>query len=296
MMTPPPITYDDHIAEAGRRLMAEELAIMQDHWPALRLGADLTAVHETRKAIRRSLTLFQLFTPYFAPDTLAPHRATLRGIMRRLAPCRDTAVFRLYLAAYNQTAAAPLAGLARLWDERQATADARLCAYLGRKSVVRDMDRYTRLVTTTGMGLPRHARKSAPVLVRHVLPGLIFARLASVRAWGDLLPNLTPRQFHQLRIQFKELRYTLGFFEPLLSECAAVLELGRRIQEHLGQLNDASVGLELLADMGGYPNEAATYAQFLRDELARLMVDFLPLYAEFDRPEVRRALALAAVT
>ena len=154
---------------------------------------------------------------------------------------------------------------------------------------------YTRLVTTTGMGLPPRARKSAPVLVRHVLPGLIFARIASVRAWGDLLPNLTLRQFHQLRIQFKELRYTLGFFEPLLSECAAVLDLSRRIQEHLGQLNDASVGLELLADMRGCPDEAAAYTDFLGGELARLMADFLPLYAEFDRPEVRRALALAVV-
>lgn len=295
MITSPPIAYDDLIAEAGRRLMAEELGIMQDHWPTLCPGADLTAVHETRKAIRRSLTLFKLFAPYFAPDTLTPHRATLRGIMRRLAPCRDTAVFRLHLATYNETSAAPLTGLARLWNERQAAYDGRLCAYLGRKSVVRDLDRYTRLVTITGKGLPRRARKAAPVLVRHVLPGLILARIASVRAWGDLLPNLTPRQFHQLRIQFKELRYTLGFFEPLFSECATVLDLSRRIQEHLGQLNDASVGLELLADVGRYHDEAAAYAYFLRGELARLMADFRPLYAEFDRPEVRRALALAVI-
>jgi len=269
---------------------------MQDHWPALRLSADLTAVHETRKAIRRSLTLFKLFAPYFAPDTLTPHRATLRGIMRRLAPCRDTAVFRLYLAAYNETAAAPLTGLALLWDERQAAADARLCAYLERKKIVRQLDRYTRLVTTTGMGLTKQQRKAAPLLVRHILPGLIFAHIAGVRAWGDRLPDLTPRQFHQLRIQFKELRYTLGFFEPLLSECAAILDLSRSIQDHLGQLNDASVGLELLADVGRYPDEAAAYAQFLRGELARLMAGFLPLYAEFDQPEVRRALALAVVT
>lgn len=296
MMTPPPIAPDDPIAEAGRRLMAEELAIMQDHWPALRLSADMTAVHETRKAIRRSLTLFQLFAPYFAPEMLTPHRATLRGIMRRLAPCRDMAVFRLKLAAYNATAAAPLAGLALLWDERQVTTDARLCAYLGRKSIVHKLHRYTRLVTSPGMGLPKRSRKGAPLLVRHALPELLFARIAAVRAWGDRLPDLSPRQFHQLRIQFKELRYTLGFFEPLLVEIGAVNDLSRRIQEHLGLLNDASVGVELLADVKRYPDEAAAYEQFLRGELARLTAGFLPLYAEFDRPEVRRALALAVVT
>ncbi len=296
MIPLPPIAPDHPMSEAGRRLMAEELVVMQDHWPALRLAADVTAVHETRKAIRRTLTLFKLFAPYFAPDALPPHRATVRGIMRRLAPCRDTAVFRTYLADYNATAPAPLAGLARLWDERQAEADARLCAYLGRKSIVRRLDRYTRLATTTGMGLPKRSRKTAPLLVRHALPGLLFERMAAVRAWGDLLPNLTPRQFHQLRIQFKELRYTLGFFEPLLVEGGAVLGLSRRIQEHLGQLNDAGVGLELLADVRRYPDEVATYAPYLRGELARLTADFSPLYAEFDQPEVRRALALAVVT
>lgn len=295
MITSPPITPDDPIAEAARRLMAEELAVMQDHWPALRLAADLTAVHETRKAIRRSLTLFKLFAPHFAPEALTPHCATLRGIMRRLAPCRDIAVLRINLAAYNATATAPLAGLALLWDERQAVADARLCAYLGRKKVVRQLDRYTRLVTSTGMGLPQRSARTAPLRVRHVLPGLLVARLAAVRAWGDLLPDLTPRQFHQLRIEFKELRYTLGFFEPLLFECDIVLDLSRRIQEHLGLLNDASVGLELLADEQRYPNESDIYARLLSGEVARLTAGFLPLYAEFDQPEVRRALALAVI-
>jgi hypothetical protein len=73
-----PITPDLPIAEAGRRLMADELTIIQAHWPELRLSSAMVAVHETRKAIRRTFTLFKLFAPYFAPGELEYHRARLR--------------------------------------------------------------------------------------------------------------------------------------------------------------------------------------------------------------------------
>ncbi len=73
-----PITADLSIADAARLMMAEQLAIVYEHLPALRQGADGLAVHETRKAIRRTFTLFKLFAPTFAPKALEPHRRTLR--------------------------------------------------------------------------------------------------------------------------------------------------------------------------------------------------------------------------
>lgn len=288
-----PITPDTPIAEAARLIMAGELAILQTHWPALRLTADVTAVHETRKAIRRTFTAFKLFAPYFAPDELEPHRKTLRGIMRRLAPCRDAAVFRLKLAAYNETAETPLPALAAYWDERQTGFDAALRHYLRRRRVLRRLDRYTRLTATLGMGLPRGQSRAAPLLVRHVLPALLFQRVGVARAWGALLPTATPPQFHQLRIQFKELRYTLTFFEPILGACAEVIDLSRRIQDHLGALNDARVAVELLDGMKHHRDEAAPYRTAQQAELDRLMAEFLPLYAEFDQPDARYRLALA---
>lgn len=275
-------------------MMANELATVQAHWPELRLSAETTAVHETRKAIRRTFTLFKLFAPYFAPGELEPHRAGLRRMMSRLAPCRDVAVFRLKLTSYNETSKRPLTDLTDYWGERQAKVDGKLRAYLDQKSVTRIIDRYASLTATEGAGLPRGKDKAAPLLVRHALPGLVFQRVGAVRAWGDILSVATPAQFHQLRIQFKELRYTLTFFENILSgDCGAILDLSRRIQEHLGHLNDASVAVELLAGIKCCPVEATIYSGFQQAESARLTAEFLPLYAEFDRPDVRRDLALA---
>ncbi len=273
--------------------MADELTIVQAHWPELRLSSDTVAVHETRKAIRRTFTLFKLFTPYFASGELERHRAGLRQIMRRLAPCRDTAVFRLKLAAYNQSAATPLWGLGAAMAERQAVVDGKLVAFLERASTYRILDRYAGLAATEGAGLPEPTPKAAPLLVRHELPALIFRLLGAVRAYGDILDTATPVQFHQLRIQFKELRYTLTFFQELLDGRGRhFIEASSRVQDHLGDLNDTVVALSLLKKMTSCPTEAALYAGSQKAEMARLTAGFRPLYREFDQADVRRDLAV----
>ena len=121
---------------------------------------------------------------------------------------------------------------------------------------------------------------------------MIWQRIGAVRAWGELLPAATPAQFHQLRIQFKELRYTLTFFEDILSPGAGeIVDLSRRMQEQLGDLNDASVALDRLKSMKVHRGEARIYGNFQTAEIARLTAEFLPLYAEFERPDIRRNLA-----
>lgn len=289
------ITTDMPIAEAGRALLAEQLAIVYEHWPMLVECADVTAVHETRKAIRRSFTLFKLFTPYFKPGALDDYRAGLRAIMRRLAPCRDIAVFRGKLEQYNLAAAEPLLCLSAHWEAEQDDADAALQRYVARRKTGKFLRRYYHFVTTPGKGVGDDP-KQPPLLVRHAAPALLFQRLGAVRAYGDLMAAATPAQFHRLRIQFKELRYTLQSFEPVLGQSAAgVIEASRRLQEHLGHMNDAAVAGAMLEGMKGCPDEAAVYRDVQAAETARLMAGFPALYAEFDSPAVRDQLALAVV-
>ncbi len=288
------ITPDLPIREAGRLLMLDELETMRTFWEACRESAEITAVHETRKAIRRTFTLFKMFAPYFRPEDLRRSRADLRRIMRRLAPCRDIAVFRLKLAAYNEAAERPLSKLEAYWARRQEKADDRLRQFLGRKSAARIISRYAVLLTTSDAGLATPGDSDAPFLVRHALPALVFERLGRVRAWGEIRLAATPKQFHQLRIQFKELRYTLTFFEDILRpDAASIIDLSRRVQDHLGDLNDARVAVELLQDMKKKRQEAAIYRAYQQTELARLTAEFQPLYAEFDQPAIRLSLAVA---
>ena len=183
--------------------------------------------------------------------------------------------------------------LAAYWDERRHKVDRKLRDYLGRKSVHRRLERYAGLTATEGAGLPPESLKAAPLLVRHALPAIIFQRVGAVRAWGDILPTASPEQVHQLRIQFKELRYTLTFFEDILDGSGVgIIDQSRQIQEHLGNLNDADVAVSLLKKMKACPVEATLYRAFQEAEMARLTAAFMPLYAKFDRPKVRRDLAV----
>lgn len=296
-MTHTPITADLPIVEAARLMMAEQLATVYEHLPALEQNADVLAVHETRKAIRRTFTLFKLFAPMFAPEVLAPHRRTLRRLMRRLGPCRDLAVFRQKLAAYNELAELPLLGLAQHVEDRQAKADKRLRRYLERPKVHRRLQRYRRFTKMDWQELAAGNSTAAPLLVRHTLPTLVFQRLGAVRAFGDILPTATPTQFHQLRIQFKELRYTLTFFEDLLGETSGpIIEMTRLVQDHLGLLNDASVATARLIALECCPEEVAIYGDYQQADLARLTEAFHPLYAAFDRPDIRQVLALTVAS
>jgi CHAD domain-containing protein len=296
-MTHTPITADLPIVEAARLMMAEQLATVYEHLPALEQNADVLAVHETRKAIRRTFTLFKLFAPMFAPEVLAPHRRTLRRLMRRLGPCRDLAVFRQKLAAYNELAELPLLGLAQHVEDRQAKADKRLRRYLERPKVHRRLQRYRRFTKMDWQELAAGNSTAAPLLVRHTLPTLVFQRLGAVRAFGDILPTATPAQFHQLRIQFKELRYTLTFFEDLLGETSGpIIEMTRLVQDHLGLLNDASVATARLIALECCPEEVAIYGDYQQADLARLTEAFHPLYAAFDRPDIRQVLALTVAS
>ncbi|MCA9866470.1 MAG: CHAD domain-containing protein [Anaerolineales bacterium] len=291
-MTHTTITPELPISEAGRLLMIDELETIQGFWEACRESADITAVHETRKAIRRTFTLFKLFAPYFAPEDLRRSRSGLRRIMRRLAPCRDIAVFRSKLAACNEAAERPLNKLAIYWARRQEKADDRLRHFFARKSATRIISRYAALLAAPGdsAALALVGQQQ----VAHALPGLVFERIGRVRAWGEIRLTATPRQFHQLRIQFKELRYTLTFFEEVLRpDAAEFIDLSRRIQDHLGDLNDASVAVDLLRDMKKHRGEAGIYRAHQQTELARLTTEFQPLYAEFDQPAMRRSLAVA---
>ena len=121
MEAEPLFTPDTHIAEAGRAILAAELETMREHKSALKQDADVTAVHETRKAIRRSFTAIKLFDPYFEPGVLKAHRRRLRKIMRRLGRCRDAAVFLIKLAEFGESNS-PLTELEAYWQEQKSVA------------------------------------------------------------------------------------------------------------------------------------------------------------------------------
>jgi triphosphatase len=282
-----------HIAEAGRAVFAAELVTIRSHQPALLKDADVTAVHETRKAIRRTFAAFKLFAPYFGPGTLKVYRRGLKKFMRRLGRCRDVAVFLNKLASYAQVHGA-IPELADYWQNQKAIHDRKLRHYLSEPKREQFLDAYEEFTETPGCGPRRQRTHLVPYKVKHLAPLLIHERVAAVRAYEDLMAEATIDHLHQLRIQFKELRYTLHFFAPLLGRGIMPIEANlEAIQDMLGDLNDCRVALRLLAVSPVDEVMKASYRAAKEIEIARLVAQFSPLWTEFNAPNWRHKLATA---
>lgn len=272
-------------------ILGQQLAILRNHEMAVRETADATGIHEMRKAIRRSRTAFRIFDPYFPRGALKPYRSCLKKVMKRLALSRDLHVFVAKLARYRVETQDDLSELEAFWRLRLEVADAAARDYV-------NGDRYQLCVATFAEFLrappPQEAGLFEPAQVRQLAPVLLYQRLAAVRAFDELIADADTDTLHQLRVQFKELRYTLEFFAGVLgAEAAAIIKHLDEIQHHLGDLNDADVALDLLAKTPGAVPGVEEYAAVQRRIIAELRASFLVVWEHFDDPGWRLQLAQA---
>lgn len=111
--------------------------------------------------------------------------------------------------------------------------------------------------------------------VRHELPRLMADYFVAVR--GLLAGKPAPRALHQARLASKQVRYTLELFRPSYGPgLEARLEALRRVQQVLGEVNDAVATRRLL----GKTLNAAPHGLSLRD--------FLDARAEAKAQEFRK--------
>ena len=111
----PGVTADDHVAEAGRKVMRFHLARMLEHEPGVRAGIDNEAVHKMRVATRRQRAAWRVFGEAFRKGRTKRYREGLRETARRLGAVRDLDVqleaadaFRADMPVTEQRALEPL--------------------------------------------------------------------------------------------------------------------------------------------------------------------------------------------
>jgi CHAD domain-containing protein len=313
----PGVGPDDPLAEAGRKVFRFQFAEVLRHEQGTRQGDDIEELHDMRVATRRLRAAFEVFAGAFEPRVLKNHLKGLRLAGRTLGRVRDLDVLREKARSYLQTLPedqrAGLEPLISAWGrEREASRD-HLVAYLKGPEYGQFKRKFSRFVCRTGAGaLPIPADPPTPHRVREIAPTLIYTRLASVRAYDAIIGNATVEQLHALRIEFKKLRYTLEFFREVLgTEAKPVINELKGLQDHLGDLHDAQVAIQLLsAFLEGWdtgqaglplddrlnPTPIVAYLGYQHAERHRLMVSFRSAWEHFNRPELREMLASAVST
>lgn len=303
---------DDPMAEAARKALLFHFERMLLHEPGTREGQDIEAVHDMRVATRRMRSALRLFKPFFEPGTLRPFRRHLRRIALALGEVRDLDVFLekafRFLSEHPDIDLSPLIAT---WEAQRQQARCALIDRMDSKSFGRFVTDFHIFLTTPGMGaipLPGPGDATA-YQVRHIAPRVIYEHYEQVRAYDTVLDGASLLTLHALRIAFKRLRYTVEFFEEVLGpEVKLVIKDIKVMQDHLGDLNDTRVVGEMLrqfvdrhnADYSGVPvflrpdiSGVLHYARAREAEQQHLLDTFPEAWANFNRDELRRAIALA---
>ena len=318
----PGIDPDDTMAEAARKTLCFHLQRMLYHESGTRLGTDIEELHDMRVATRRMRAALRVFRDRLNMKEMAPFAKGLRRTGRALGAVRDLDVFREKVQTYLDTLPAErkaeLDPLLSAWQAQRERARQEMIAYLDSARYVRFKEQFSSFLQTPGAGaLPTLTADGdlIPHRVRHVVPVIVQARLASVRAHGEwvIAPDAPLERFHCLRIASKELRYALEFFQEVLGpESKALVAMMKALQDHLGNLQDAVVACNLLRDFltwgtwGHAPGSeqpwptspivapgVATYLAIRQTEIQTLVQTFPEVWAPIASRTFQKRLAAA---
>jgi len=298
------IQSDMPMAEAGRLIWRNELTEMLLHEAGARRGDDIEFVHRYRVAIRRARAADKLFGPYFEHKQVKAYLKHMKRTARLLGAIRDRDValdklgtYRTGLTPAESSAMHPLE---ERWLKQRREAYDVLLPWLDSKAHRRFIRDFGTLCATPGAGA-LHLEAPTPFQVRHVLPDAIWSRFSAVRAYEPLIDAGEPpvETLHALRIDCKRLRYTLEPVQDLLGrEGLRLVKHLKRLQDHLGDLNDAGVTMEDLYRSRAEGDDDASiehYIEVQRAEEERLRLTFrehwAPFVGEANRARLGRALA-----
>ncbi|MBZ0288192.1 MAG: CHAD domain-containing protein [Anaerolineae bacterium] len=273
---------------------------MLQHEGGSRTDENIEDVHDMRVGIRRMRSTIRLMKPYIKRKDIRAYNRDLRRLGRALGEVRDLDVMIEHVKTYQATLDAEgQSSLQMVVDElnsRQAEARAALNDYFDSKAYHRFIKSFCDFLMQP---LPERGHKNgvAPYQVRHVLPMLIYDRLAAVRAYETILREADPKTLHALRIEFKRLRYLLSLFQEVLGPQAGevVVEI-RTIQDDLGHLNDGTVARSRLEGLLDEENAALTgYLAFLEGQAGGLKENFRVAWTRFNSRRIQQKLATAVL-
>ncbi len=241
----PGVLADDHIAEAGRKVLRFHLARMLAREAGTREGLDAEELHGMRVATRRQRAAWRVFGDAFKAGRTRTHRKRLRDVAARLGAVRDLDVlleaadaYRSELPRAEQRALEPLLGG---WRDHRDDARRLLIRELDSDGYRRWIDDYGEFVRHEGLAVVP-VSPTQPHRVRDTANSRILAAYEGVRAYEAVLRWADVETLHELRIAGKWLRYTLEFVrEALGPEASLLIARVTALQDHLGLLNDADV-------------------------------------------------------
>jgi inorganic triphosphatase YgiF len=236
-----------------------------NHEPTLKGHPE--GVHQYRVAMRRLRAALRCFKKLLPYDKRKAFNGEFRWFQQRLGPARDWHVF------LDETV--PLVAKSRFGDDEDVERLRRIARTQRLRSTREGIEllesrRHARLILQFERWLAE-LREGADAR-RFDMPVQDFGRAVLRKTHGELvadkraLSRMPPDHLHELRKRGKKLRYASEFFSPLWprEEAKPLLKVLERLQNRLGEANDAAVARHILVTLG--PQRVDHSAMRLMDE------------------------------
>jgi len=284
-------------AEAVQLILARLVGVMRANLPGIRDDVDTEFLHDFRVAVRRARSLLAQLKDVFDAEPTARLRNDLKAVGAVTSPLRDLDVYLLrekdYVALVPPFLKPGVAQLFRNLKRRRKRAYGKLVAALDDPSFAAALAGLDRFAQST-LG-PADEGGAGRVPVLDAARAAIRRRYRKIiRHGGRIGPDTPDAALHALRLECKKLRYLLEFFAPLFpaKDMARLIAQLKRLQDHLGELNDLNVQQSFLLDQllergddeGPAPlTSGATGGLITQLEAARREVrgEFLEVFAAF---------------
>ncbi|MEN6478772.1 MAG: CHAD domain-containing protein [Anaerolineales bacterium] len=250
----------DTMPTAARKVLGYWQRQMVLNEPGTRLGEDPEALHDMRVAVRRMRSALRLFGPYLRGPDVARVNERLRrtGLVLGAVRDLDVAIARAEAFAAADATSPDLTPLLARWRRERDRARGAMLRYLNGREYARLQHAMGSLLTSLEQDESWAEGNQA---VGYLAPRLVFIDEAIVEAYDTVLPDAPVQLLHALRIDCKRLRYGLEFFREVLpAEIEALIPTVVQLQDHLGDLHDQYVTVEMIRELVQGREGAPEYA------------------------------------
>ncbi|GFE62807.1 CHAD domain-containing protein [Geobacter sp. AOG2] len=245
---------DTPAREAVGRIVRSILEIAEGNVPGLLEDLDTEFLHDYRICLRKVRSVLSLVKGVYPAGETARMRTILGDLARQTNRLRDLDVYLLardeYLGLLPPALRPALDGMFADFSAEREREVRRMAAKLRSASTRRLLREVEEFFSASALHEPTEA---ADLPVGPLAFRRIYRRYRKIRGMAAGIGAETPDEaVHRLRIECKKLRYLMEFFDELIprEEGARMLGLLRRLQNRLGEFNDALVQQKSLMSYG----------------------------------------------
>ena len=255
----PELPPDDTVAEAFAYVIGHLTDVIL-HFAAAAADprSDPEPIHQMRVGVRRLRSCFAVFRPAVDCEVVQRADRDLKMLGKKLAPARDWDVFMTETAP-ALLAAVPddprLVRLLRAAGRKRQEHHAALGAYLASPEFRALGIELAWLASARSWHeeLDEASQQAMQMPLSAFAADSVQRRMNKLLGAAEEIETLDPAGLHGVRLRGKRLRYAAEIFATLYTGKAARRFIHRlsRLQQHLGEANDATVAGALMQELGG---------------------------------------------